>query len=266
MDEPRAQAAPQAAVAPTSAPAASMRLGTRTTTPRRPASGRGARLTGGTGGAGHAPKPAAGPALHDQHERKGSHGDAPDARSSAHQRLPRRSRRSHPILARPDATSATAGTGPAGRSVGGGTVTWTWESPLGPHTTGQGNTKPETTRVIEFDPSRPHPARVYQAWLGGKDTFGPDRDLAAKVTEIAPWVVASARGNRAFLTRVVTYLAKAGINQFLDVGSGLPAAGNVHEIAQGINPDARVVYVDHDEIVLEPELIVRASAPAAEEA
>ena len=163
VDEPRAPAAPQAAVAPTSAPAASMRLGTRTTTPRRPASGRGARLTGGTGGAGHAPKPAAGPALHDQHERKGSHGDAPDARSSAHQRLPRRSRRSHPILARPDATSATAGTGPAGRSVGGGTVTWTWESPLGPHTTGQGNTEPETTRVIEFDPSRPHPARVYQA-------------------------------------------------------------------------------------------------------
>jgi SAM-dependent methyltransferase len=126
----------------------------------------------------------------------------------------------------------------------------TWESPLRQDGTKRGDTKPATARVIGFDPSQPHPARVYQAWLGGKDTFGPDRDVAAKVAEIAPWVVAGARGNRAFLTRVITFLAKAGISQFLDVGSGLPAAGNVHEIAQAINPDARVVYVDHDEIVL----------------
>ena len=62
--------------------------------------------------------------------------------------------------------------------------------------------------------------------------------------------VAGARGNRAFLTRVITHLARAGIRQFLDVGSGLPSSGNVHEIAQGINRDARVVYVDHDPIVL----------------
>ena len=104
--------------------------------------------------------------------------------------------------------------------------------------------------MVGFDPSRPNPARAYQQWLGGKDTFGPDRAVAAKVAEIAPWVVAGARGNRAFLTRVITHLARAGISQFLDVGSGLPTSGNVHEIAQGINPDARVVYVDHDEIVL----------------
>ncbi len=71
-----------------------------------------------------------------------------------------------------------------------------------------------------------------------------------KVAEIAPWVVAGARGNRAFLTRVVTHLARAGISQFVDVGSGLPAAGNVHEVAQGIKADARVVYLDHDPIVL----------------
>jgi hypothetical protein len=80
--------------------------------------------------------------------------------------------------------------------------------------------------------------------LGGKDTFSPDRAAATKVAEIAPWVVAGARANRAFLTRTVTYLARAGITQLIDIGSGLPTAGNVHEIAQGITPDARVVYVD----------------------
>jgi SAM-dependent methyltransferase len=130
-----------------------------------------------------------------------------------------------------------------------------WEPPLGvdtagPDVTSLGNAGWVAGQVGGFDPSRPHPARVYQHWLGGKDTFGPDRDLAARVAEIAPWVVAGARGNRAFLTRVVTHLARAGVSQFLDVGSGLPAAGNVHEIAQGINPAARVVYVDHDPIVL----------------
>jgi SAM-dependent methyltransferase len=105
-------------------------------------------------------------------------------------------------------------------------------------------------RGNDLDVCRPHPARVYHHWLGGKDTFGPDRAVAAKVAEIAPWVVAGARGNRAFLTRVVTHLARAGISQFLDVGSGLPAAGNVHEVAQAVDPDARVVYLDHDPIVL----------------
>lgn len=139
-------------------------------------------------------------------------------------------------------------TGLAGSGSGGGTVTW--ESLFGQDDRGRGGIGEETGRVGGFDASRPHPARVYLAWLGGKDTFGPDRALAAKVAEIAPWVVAGARGNRGFLTRVVTHLARVGISQFIDVGSGLPAAGNVHEVAQAINPDARVVYVDHDPIVL----------------
>jgi SAM-dependent methyltransferase len=120
-----------------------------------------------------------------------------------------------------------------------------WDFPLGPDPAAI-----EIDRSGGFDPSRPHPARVYQAWLGGKDTFGPDRAVAEKVAEIAPWVVAGARGNRAFLTRAITHLARAGIRQFLDVGSGLPTSGNVHEVAQGINRDAKVVYVDHDPIVL----------------
>jgi SAM-dependent methyltransferase len=120
-----------------------------------------------------------------------------------------------------------------------------WDSLIGPDVAAGGFDRP-----AGFDPLRPHPARVYDHWLGGKDAFGPDRAVADKVADIAPWVVAGARGNRAFLTRAVTYLAKAGIRQFLDVGSGLPTSGNVHEIAQGINPGAKVVYVDHDPIVL----------------
>jgi hypothetical protein len=121
----------------------------------------------------------------------------------------------------------------------------TWTSLFGPDDTGR-----VAGQVGGFDPSRPHPARIYHHWIGGKDTFGPDRAVAARVAGIAPWVISGARGNRAFLTRVVTYLAGAGISQFLDVGSGLPAAGNVHEVAQGVDAGCRVVYVDHDPFVL----------------
>lgn len=101
-----------------------------------------------------------------------------------------------------------------------------------------------------LDVSRPHPARVYQAWLGGKDTFGPDRDAAERVATLAPWVVQGARANRAFLRRAVRHLASRGIEQFLDLGAGLPAPGNVHEVAQAVNPAVRVVYVDLDPVVL----------------
>jgi SAM-dependent methyltransferase len=119
-----------------------------------------------------------------------------------------------------------------------------WGSGLGP--------EPDLVEVdgSGFDPLRPNPARVYEHWLGGKDAFGPDRAVAEKVAQIAPWVVAGARGNRSFLTCVITYLARSGITQFLDVGSGLPTSGNVHQIAQRINPDSRVVYVDLDPVVL----------------
>lgn len=96
----------------------------------------------------------------------------------------------------------------------------------------------------------PHPARIYDFWLGGKDNFAQDREVGARVAEIAPWAVTGARANRAFLTRAVRYLARSGIAQFLDIGAGLPTAGNVHEIAQQVNPKARVVYVDNDPIVL----------------
>ncbi|HEX6472663.1 MAG TPA: SAM-dependent methyltransferase [Streptosporangiaceae bacterium] len=104
------------------------------------------------------------------------------------------------------------------------------------------------------DISRPSVARVYDCYLGGKDNFAVDREVVAQTKEIFPPDWDAARGgldNRAFLRRVVRYLVvEAGIRQFIDFGSGLPSQGNVHEIAQDIAPQARVVYVDNDPIVL----------------
>jgi len=106
-------------------------------------------------------------------------------------------------------------------------------------------------RTAEFDTGVPHIARVYDFWLGGKDNYAADREAAEKVIAAAPHVLASVRAQRAFLGRVVRYLAgEAGIRQFLDIGTGLPSAGNTHEVAQQIAPECRVVYVDNDPIVL----------------
>lgn len=97
----------------------------------------------------------------------------------------------------------------------------------------------------------PHAARMYDYFLGGKDNFAVDREAADKVAAVYPTMVATARQNRTFMTRVVRHLAgEAGIRQFLDIGTGLPTSPNVHEIAQGIGPEARVAYADNDPIVL----------------
>jgi S-adenosyl methyltransferase len=102
-----------------------------------------------------------------------------------------------------------------------------------------------------LDISVAHPARVYDAWLGGKDHFQADRIAAEAVMRANPAIMAGVKGNRAFLGRLVRYLSTtAGIGQFLDLGTGLPSANNVHEVAQSVDPDARVVYVDNDPIVL----------------
>jgi O-methyltransferase involved in polyketide biosynthesis len=101
-----------------------------------------------------------------------------------------------------------------------------------------------------FDTSRPHVARMYDYYLGGKDNFQIDRDAAARVAEAMPEIGMLARQNRAFLHRAVRFMTRQGIRQFIDIGSGLPTAGNTHEIAQQANPDARVVYIDNDPIVL----------------
>jgi hypothetical protein len=101
-----------------------------------------------------------------------------------------------------------------------------------------------------LDISRPNIARVYDYTLGGKDNFAIDRQVAEMSHEAMP-AQAGARAHRAFLRRVVRYLvAEAGIRQFIDIGSGLPTQGNVHEVAQAIDPEARVVYVDYDPMVL----------------
>ena len=89
-----------------------------------------------------------------------------------------------------------------------------------------------------IDTTKPHPARVYDYLLGGKDNFAIDRETAEKVMRTWGTVRASARENRAFLGRAVRYLAaEAGIRQFLDIGTGLPSANNVHEVAQSIAPE-----------------------------
>jgi hypothetical protein len=103
----------------------------------------------------------------------------------------------------------------------------------------------------DIDVSVAHPARVYDYWLGGKDNFAADRVAAEQVLQAKPGIRANVRANRRFLARAVQFLtAEAGLTQFLDIGTGIPAANNTHEVAQSVRPEARVVYVDNDPIVL----------------
>jgi trans-aconitate methyltransferase len=103
---------------------------------------------------------------------------------------------------------------------------------------------------VGIDTSRPHPARLYDYYLGGKDNYPVDRAAAEEVLEAAPEVRLMARENRAFLQRVVRFLVgEAGVRQIIDIGTGIPTAGNVHEVAREIAPDTRVVYIDNDPIV-----------------
>jgi SAM-dependent methyltransferase len=96
-----------------------------------------------------------------------------------------------------------------------------------------------------------HSARMYDYYLGGKDNFAADREAAEKVLANFPAMRTTARENRAFLRRAVTYLAaEAGVHQFLDIGTGIPTADNTHEVAQRVAPGSRVVYADNDPIVL----------------
>jgi len=113
-----------------------------------------------------------------------------------------------------------------------------------------------------IDTSRPHPARMYDYYLGGKNHFAADRALADRALASWPAGRIGLRENRRFLGRVVRYLAaEAGVRQFLDIGSGLPTSNNVHEIAQAVDPSNRVVYVDNDSMVLAHARALLASAP-----
>jgi O-methyltransferase involved in polyketide biosynthesis len=103
----------------------------------------------------------------------------------------------------------------------------------------------------KLDTTVPHSARIWNYWLGGKDNFAADRLAGDQTIAVLPEIVDIARASRQFLARVVGYLAAdAGIRQFLDIGTGLPTANNTHEVAQGIAPESRVVYVDNDPMVL----------------
>jgi SAM-dependent methyltransferase len=101
------------------------------------------------------------------------------------------------------------------------------------------------------DTTRPHQARVYDYWLGGKDNFAVDREAAERALAAYPGLRRGVRAQRAFLAKVVDYLARSqGIRQFLVIGTGIPTANNTHEVAHAVDPDARIVYLDNDPVVL----------------
>jgi hypothetical protein len=109
----------------------------------------------------------------------------------------------------------------------------------------------DTSTRPPFDISVANQARIYDYLLGGKDNYAADRAAVDAVLKVAPEMGFTARANRAFLGRVVRYLAaEAGIRQFLDIGTGIPTAGNTHQVAQAVAPESRVVYVDYDPVVL----------------
>ncbi|MFH8463778.1 SAM-dependent methyltransferase [Streptomyces sp. NPDC017991] len=104
-------------------------------------------------------------------------------------------------------------------------------------------------RAEEIDTSRPHPARIYDYLLGGKDNYEVDQRAGDALAAVAPEVRIGLRANRAFLRRAVRYVVGSGVRQILDIGTGLPTSPNVHEIARELTPDVRVAYVDNDPIV-----------------
>jgi hypothetical protein len=116
----------------------------------------------------------------------------------------------------------------------------------------------------DVDTRRANVARVYDYWLGGSHNFLTDQDLGRAIAAVEPNIRAMARANRAFLARAVRFLAAAGVRQFLDIGSGIPTEGNVHEIAQLAAPGAHVVYADIDPVaVAHSKAILAANTSAA---
>ncbi|WP_405013545.1 SAM-dependent methyltransferase [Kitasatospora sp. NBC_01539] len=139
---------------------------------------------------------------------------------------------------RPESDSAPLGVGTfptelISTAVGGDLVSYSSGAPSG-----------------DLQTDRPHPARLYDYYLNGKDNFAADRVAAEALLKVAPMLPTTARENRRFLERAVRYLARLGIRQFLDIGTGIPTSPNTHEIAQAEAPASRVVYVDNDPMVL----------------
>jgi SAM-dependent methyltransferase len=126
-----------------------------------------------------------------------------------------------------------------------------------------GSSDEETQQVpLELNTNVAQSARVYDYWLGGKDNFPADQAVAEAIAEQVPTIRAQVREQRAFLGRTVRYLVgEAGIRQFLDIGTGIPSAGNVHNVAQELAPESRVLYVDNDPIVLAHARALRPGTP-----
>jgi hypothetical protein len=116
----------------------------------------------------------------------------------------------------------------------------------------------------ELDTGIPHSARIYDYWLGGKDNFAADREMGELFLQQIPSMREMAEENRRFVTRSTHFLAAAGVAQFLDIGTGIPTSPNLHETAQQVRADARVVYVDNDPVVLAHARALMVSAPTGQ--
>ncbi|MFE7357046.1 SAM-dependent methyltransferase [Streptomyces sp. NPDC057543] len=123
-------------------------------------------------------------------------------------------------------------------------------------------TSPGSAAHQKIDTSVPHSARIWNYWLGGKDNYPVDEEAGDAYSAVFPGIVTIARSSRAFLRRTLTYLVtEEGIRQFLDVGTGLPTVNNTHEVAQRLAPETRIVYVDHDPLVLAHARALLTSTP-----
>jgi O-methyltransferase involved in polyketide biosynthesis len=121
---------------------------------------------------------------------------------------------------------------------------------------------PDDIAGTAIDTSVPHSARIWNYWLEGKDNYAVDRVAGDQFSAIYPQIVDIARADRAFLGRVVRFLAgEAGVRQFLDVGAGLPTKDNTHQAAQRVAPESRIVYVDNDPLVLAHARALLSSSP-----
>ncbi|MEJ3652439.1 SAM-dependent methyltransferase [Actinomycetes bacterium KLBMP 9759] len=108
----------------------------------------------------------------------------------------------------------------------------------------------DLSALSQVDPDLPNAARMYDYYLGGSHNFAADRAAAEQAIGMVPWAREAARANRGFLARAVRFCMDEGIDQFLDLGSGIPTVGNVHEVAQALNPEARVAYVDNEPVTV----------------
>lgn len=123
-------------------------------------------------------------------------------------------------------------------------------------------TEPSEPPWSRIDTTTPHPARMYDWFLGGKDNYPVDVELGKRLVAMDPRTLAMARANRAFMERGTHWLVRQGVRQFLDIGTGIPTEPNLHQIAQRVAPEARVVYCDNDPIVLRHAEALLRSTPA----